>query len=144
MLGAAYTLAASIAGIDLDALVGRQADAAIGLLQQKVAAGVLGQVVVMQIGNNGTFSGQQFDQVMAVIGPERTAVFINLNVPRAWEDSNNAVIAAGVSRHTNATLVDWSTACATYQGLTIADGIHLTPTGASYYTQLVIAAIGGG
>ena len=98
----------------------------------------------IHLGNNGTFNAQQFDQVMAVIGPERMAVFINLNVPRAWEDSNNAVIAAGVSRYTNATLVDWSTACATYQGLTIADGIHLTPAGASYYTQLVIAAIGGG
>jgi hypothetical protein len=143
MLGAAYTLAASIPGIDLDATVGRQADAAVGLLQQKAAAGVLGQVVVLQIGNNGTFTDAQFDRLMAAVGPDRKVVFVNLKVPRAWEAGNNAVIAAGVSRYANASLVDWATACATYQGLTISDGIHLTPAGATYYTQLVIAAMGG-
>ena len=80
---------------------------------------------------------------MSVNGPERKVVFVNLKVPRQWEAGNNAVIAAGVSRYANATLVDWAAACATYEGLTIADGIHLTPVGASYYTQLVIAAMGG-
>jgi hypothetical protein len=144
MLGAAYSLAGSIPGIDLDAAVGRQASAAVALLQQKSAAGLLGDVVVVHIGNNGTLTSEQFDQVMAVIGPERTAVFLNLKVPRAWEGSNNAVIVAGVARYANAVLVDWAGAGTTHPDLLYTDGIHLTPSGASYYAQLVMAAINGG
>ena len=144
MLGAAYTLASSIPGIDLDAAVGRQAATAVALLQEKTTAGLLGQVVVMHIGNNGTLTSEQFDQVMAVIGPDRTAVFLSLKVPRAWEGSNNAVIVNGVSRYGNAVLIDWATAAASYPGMLHTDGIHLTPSGSSYYSQLVVAAVSGG
>src|SRR5690606_34739464 len=110
MLGAAYAMAGSIPGIDLDAEVGRQAASAIGLIQHKAAAGVLGQVVVVHIGNNGTLTNEQFDQLMAAIGPERRVVVLNLHVPRAWQDSNNAVIANGVARYASAVLVDWKAA----------------------------------
>jgi hypothetical protein len=143
MLGAAYTLASNIPGIDLDAAVGRQASAAIGLLQQKAAAGLLGEVVVVHIGNNGTLTSDQFDQLMAVIGPERKVIVLNLHVPRAWEEGNNAVIASGVTRYANAVFIDWSAAGNTYPELLYNDSIHLTPSGAAYYSQLVIAAIGG-
>jgi hypothetical protein len=143
MLGAAYSLAGSIPGIDLDAAVGRQAGAAIGLLQQKAAAGLLGDVVVVHIGNNGTLTNEQFDQLMATIGPDRKVVVLNLHVPRQWEESNNAVIVNGVSRYANAVLIDWSAAGNTYPEILYNDGIHLTPSGAAYYSQLVIAALGG-
>ena len=143
MLGAAYSLAGSIPGIDLDAAVGRQASAAIGLLQQKAAAGLLGEVVVVHIGNNGTLTNEQFDQLMAVIGLDRRVIVINLHVPRQWEESNNAVIVNGVSRHANAVLIDWSAAGNTYPEILYNDGIHLTPSGAAYYSQLVVAALGG-
>jgi peptidoglycan/LPS O-acetylase OafA/YrhL len=143
MLGAAYALAGSIAGIDLDAAIGRQASDAIALLQQRADAGLLGEVVVVQIGNNGAFKAEEFDQVMTVIGPDRKAIFINVKVPRAWEESNNAVIANGVSRYPNAVLVDWAAAASSYDGLFNTDGIHLTAAGAAYYAELVVAAIGG-
>ena len=144
MLGAAYTLAGSIPGLDLDASVGRQASSAIGLVQQKAAAGVLGEVVVLHIGNNGTLTNEQFDQLMAAIGPDRRVVVLNLHVPRTWEESNNAVISNGVSRYANAVLIDWAAAGNAYPQVLYNDGIHLTPGGATYYTQLVMAAIGEG
>ena len=143
MLGAAYTLAGTIPGIDLDAAVGRQASAAIGLLQQKEASGLLGEVVVVHIGNNGTLTSDQFDQLMAVIGPERKVVVLNLHVPRTWEESNNVVISNGAARYANAILIDWAAAGNSYPEILYKDGIHLTPSGAAYYSQLVIAAIGG-
>ena len=144
MMGAAYTLAGSIPGIDLDASIGRQASSAVALLQERAAAGRLGQVVVVHVGNNGTLTADHFDQLMAAIGADRTAVFLNLKVPRAWEDSNNAVIVNGVSRYGNAVLVDWAAAGAAYPELFNKDGIHLTSSGASYYTQLVADAVSGG
>jgi hypothetical protein len=141
MLGAAYSLAGDIPGIDLDAAVGRQADAAIDLLSQKATAGLLGDVVVMHIGNNGTLTSSQFDQIMAVIGPDRRAIFLNLHVPRTWQDGNNAVIANGVAGYPNAVMIDWNTAGNSYPSILYNDGIHLTPDGAAYYAQLVAAAI---
>ncbi len=142
MLGAAYSLAGSIPGIDLDAAVGRQADAAVNLLYQKAQAGILGDVVVIHIGNNGTLTSDQFEQMMAIIGPNRRVVVLNLHVPRTWQDSNNAVIANGVAAHANATMIDWYTAGETYPQVLYTDGIHLNPDGAAYYAQLIVAAIG--
>jgi peptidoglycan/LPS O-acetylase OafA/YrhL len=140
MLGAAYTLAASIPGIDVDASVGRQADAAINLLSQRAASNLLGEVVLIHIGNNGTFTSAEFDQIMAIAG-NRKVIFLNLHVPRSWQDSNNAVIADGVSRYPNARLVDWQATGDAHPELFYNDSIHLTPAGASTYTSMVIAAL---
>jgi peptidoglycan/LPS O-acetylase OafA/YrhL len=141
MQGAAYALSDDIPNIDLDAAVGRQAAAAVDLLSEKAAAGALGDIVVIHIGNNGTLTSSQFDQIMAVIGHNRKAIFLNLHVPRTWQDSNNAVITNGVASYPNAVLIDWNTVANTYPGILYNDGIHLMPDGAAYYAQLVTAAI---
>ena len=143
MLGAAYALAATIPGIDLDAAVGRQAPEAVALLQQKVVTGLLGQVVVLQIGNNGTLTADQFDQMMSVIPPDRKVIVLTVHVPRAWQDSNNAVIINGVARYANAVLLDWHGVGVSYPQVLYNDGIHVTPEGATYYSQLVAAQLGG-
>ena len=140
MLGAAYSLAGSIPGIDVDAQVGRQASAAISLLSQRAASNLLGSVILMDIGNNGTFTSAQFDQIMAIAGT-RTVIFVNLRVPRSWQDGNNAVIADGVARYPNARLVDWKAAGDAHPDVFYSDGIHLTPDGASLYTSLIVAAL---
>ena len=140
MLGAAYSLAGSIPGIDVDAQVGRQASAAISLLSQRAASNLLGSVILMDIGNNGTFTSAQFDQIMAIAG-SRTVIFVNLHVPRSWQDGNNAVIADGVARYPNARLVDWKAAGDAHPDVFYSDGIHLTPDGASLYTSLIVAAL---
>ncbi|HEX5370384.1 MAG TPA: acyltransferase family protein [Dehalococcoidia bacterium] len=140
MLGAAYSLAASIPGIDVDAQVGRQVSEAVQLLSQRAASNLLGSVILMDIGNNGTFTSAQFDQIMAIAGT-RTVIFVNLHVPRSWQDGNNAVIANGVSRYPNARLVDWKTAGEDEPQVFYSDGLHLTPDGASLYTSLIVAAL---
>jgi hypothetical protein len=48
-----------------------------------------------------------------------------------------------VTRYANAVFIDWSAAGNTYPELLYNDSIHLTPSGAAYYSQLVVAAIGG-
>jgi peptidoglycan/LPS O-acetylase OafA/YrhL len=141
MLGAAYTLAGSIPGIDLDAAVGRQASAAVSLLQERAASGTLGQVLVVHIGNNGTLTSGQIDQIMQIAGPSRRVIFLTLHVPRSWQDSNNAVLA-GVTRYANATLIDWYSVGEQHPEFLYTDGIHLTPAGANYYASLVVGAIG--
>ncbi|MGH7622823.1 MAG: acyltransferase family protein, partial [Gemmatimonadaceae bacterium] len=110
MLGAAQQLAAVTPGIYVDAAVGRQVSAAIALLRQLQANGELGGVVLIDMGNNGTFTETQFNEIMGIAGPGRRVVFVNLKEPRSWEASNNDVITRGVARYPNAVLVDWRAA----------------------------------
>lgn len=137
MLGAAHQLAEDIPGIDLDASVGRQVSQAIRLLKERKANGQLGDVVLLHLGNNGTFTAKQFDQIMEVAGPERRVVFLTLRVSRSWEQGNNRVIREGVERHEGAFLVDWRAAIEERPEVLWKDGTHLRPEWASFYVELL-------
>jgi peptidoglycan/LPS O-acetylase OafA/YrhL len=142
MLGAAYTLARSIPGIDVDSAVGRQASSIVDILRERVKSGQAADVLLIHVGNNGTLTTAQFEEIMQLAGPRRV-IFVNIMVPRAWQDSNNAVLNAGVARYANATIIDWYSASIGHPEYFASDGIHLLPSGASVYAQLVINAILG-
>jgi peptidoglycan/LPS O-acetylase OafA/YrhL len=142
MLGAASRLATTIPGIDVDAAVGRQVSAAIALLRQRLASGQMGDVVVLHIGNNGPFTAGQFDEIMAVAGPGRRVILINVKLPRSWEAPNNAVINSGVARHANASVVDWHSVSTGRPGLFASDSVHLTGDGAVVYADAIARSIG--
>ena len=143
MLGAATWLAGSIPNIDLDSKVGRQASSAIALLQERLAAGQLGPIVLVHIGNNGTLTEAQFERIIAIAGPDRQVIFLNTRVPRTWQDGNNAVLSAGAQRHANTTLIDWYGVTQDHPELFAHDRIHLNGAGAELYTRLVIDAVLG-
>jgi peptidoglycan/LPS O-acetylase OafA/YrhL len=141
MLGAASVLESEIDGIVIDAAVSRQTSFAIELLQRRAATGQLGDVVIVHMGNNGTFTAPQFDSMMEVLGGVPRVVFINDKVPRPWEAPNNAVIADGVQRYPNTVLVDWRVASSLRPDYFWDDGIHLRPAGAAAYAELIAAQI---
>jgi peptidoglycan/LPS O-acetylase OafA/YrhL len=141
MLGAAPWLPAYVGSIAVDAAVSRQVSAGIGILRAWRDAGTLGQVLIVHLGNNGTFTAGQFDQIMEIAG-DRRVVFVTLVVPRAWEGPNNEVIRAGVARYANASLADWNSYAAGHPEYFYSDGIHLTPAGAEAYAALIASAAG--
>ena len=51
-----------------------------------------GQVVVIHLGSNGRFTATQFDDMMQVLAGVHRVVFVNVRVPRTWEESNNQVL----------------------------------------------------
>ncbi len=64
MLGAVRRLQKDMDGLTfVDAEVGMQVYTAIDILQARSASGQLGEVVVVHLGNNGTFSEEQFDEI---------------------------------------------------------------------------------
>jgi hypothetical protein len=75
-------------------------------LAARRAAGRLGAVVILHVGNNGVFRASQIDQVMQQLTGVPRVVFVNVRVPRQWEGPNNAVLAERVSQYANAVLVD--------------------------------------
>jgi lysophospholipase L1-like esterase len=141
MLSAASQLQQTIPGIRIDAAVGRQVSTSINILRGHRTAGRLGTVVVVHLGDNGTFTAKQFDEIMQVLAGVRRVVFVNVEVPRPWESSVNTVLADGVKRYPNAVLVDWHTASGNRPELLWIDGIHLRPAGAQVYANLIAAAI---
>ncbi|MDO8669881.1 MAG: hypothetical protein Q7O66_00420 [Dehalococcoidia bacterium] len=141
MLGAISTLRQAIAGIDVDAAVGRQASVAVGLLKSLRFTGQLGEVVVVQVGNNGVFTASEFDELMQVLEPARRVIFITVKVPRRWEGPNNGVMVDGVKRYQNAATVDWYAASIERPDLFWDDGIHLRPAGAQVYADLIVSAL---
>jgi peptidoglycan/LPS O-acetylase OafA/YrhL len=142
MLGTVPQLTALAPDIYIDAQVGRQVSQAIALLQQLNAQGKLQGVLLIDLGNNGPFSDAQFGRIMGLAGM-RHVVFVNLHESRSWTDDNNAVIARGVARHTNARLVDWQAATADRPDVFWSDGIHMRPEGAALYASLVAPYLAG-
>jgi hypothetical protein len=147
MLGAVDSLEQEMPNLVLiDAEGSRQASAAIDLLRQYRAAGHLGDVVVVHIGNNGPLTAGQFDEMMGVLEGVRKVLVVNLTVPPNVADPvavpNDAVLAEGVRRYPDkAFLVDWYSASAGHPEY-FWDGIHLTPQGARAYADLISSHVG--
>jgi hypothetical protein len=142
MLGAVGGLQNDIQGLRVvDAEVGMQVYTAIDILRARSASGQLGEVVVVHLGSNGTFSKEQFDEIMELLAGVDRVVFVNVKVPRVWEQPNNRVIYEGVQRYHNAVLVDWNSASASRPELFYGDGFHLKPTGQRVYANLISASL---
>ena len=138
MLGAVGRLQKDMQGLTVvDAEVGLQVYTAIDILEARSASGQLGQVVIVHLGNNGTFTRKQFDEIMQILSGVERVVFVNVKVPRAWEEPNNEVIAEGVQKYPNAVLVDWHSASASQPGIFYSDGFHLRPKGQRIYADMI-------
>src|SRR5581483_4260507 len=109
MLGASLYLEKTVPDMDVDAKLGRQVSAALQILQQHKDAHELPPIVIVHLGNNGTFSQKQFDQMMALLSDVPHVIFLTTRVPRTWETPNNNALEEGVKRYPNATLIDWYT-----------------------------------
>ncbi|MBA2535729.1 MAG: acetyltransferase, partial [Rubrobacter sp.] len=138
MLGAVAGLQRDIKGLTVvDAEVGLQVYDAINILKSRRATGQLGSVVVVHLGNNGTFTKQEFEQVMRTLSGVDKVVFVNVKVPRSWEEPNNEVISEGVKRYPNTVLVDWHSASMNHPEYFYSDGYHLRPKAQKIYADLV-------
>ena len=142
MLGAAGQLEKDVPNLTvIDAQVGMQAYTAVDVLNARRAAGELGEVVVVHIGNNGVYTEEEFDQTMQALEGVRRVVFVNVNVPRAWEEPNNEVISEGVGRYPNAVLADWYSASVDHPEYFVEDGVHLQIKGQKVYAALIAEKI---
>jgi len=125
----------------VDAEVGMQFSTATDILRYRRNTGQLGAAVVVHLGSNGAFTADQFDEMMQVLEGVPRVVFVNVKVPRPWEQPNNEILADGVRRYPNAVLVDWYSATVNRPELFASDGIHPQPRGQRIYANLINEAI---
>jgi hypothetical protein len=144
MLGAAPALGRVFGPTAIvDATISRQFGAGIETVTAYARAGLLGDVTVIHLGNNGNLSDEQFDAMMSVLAGVPRVFFLTVKVPRRWESTVNEAVTAGVGRWPNATLLDWRAHSLTRPYLFMDDGIHLLPPGRDYYAYLILDAIEG-
>jgi hypothetical protein len=133
-------LAVDIPGARIDGMVSRQFETGIGVVQADRAAGTLGNVLVVELGTNGSVTSADVDAMMAAAAGVKRVVFVNVDVPRPWEAPDNAVLAAGVARYPGlAVLADWYTLSMGHPEWFTPDQVHLEPDGAQALAQLVAA-----
>jgi len=136
MLGAVPNLQA-LGTVEVDAAVSRQFPAGTDILTARYAAGTLGDVVVVHLGDNGLITGAQFDQMMSVLAGVQRVVFVNLKLPRDWEGPNNALLASKAAQYGNAVVADWYAVSSSHPEYFLDDGLHLKPEGAQAYASLL-------
>ncbi|WP_208029275.1 acyltransferase family protein [Rhabdothermincola sediminis] len=142
MLGAASTLQALGPGVQVDAAVGRQVQVGLEMLAWYRDAGLLGQTVVVHLGNNGTFTAAQFDRLVELLAGHRIIV-LTVKVPRGWEAPNNQVIFEGVQRHPSVEMIDWKSIGEAHPEFFYDDGMHLRPEGARFYADTIAYVLNG-
>jgi peptidoglycan/LPS O-acetylase OafA/YrhL len=131
-------------GVLVNAAVSRHASTCIQVLQAFANQSVLAPLVIVHCGNNGALGAGFVDQVMQIAGPHRNVMFVNLKVPRSWQDTDNAQLAQAVARYKNARIFNWNDlgSLLTPQNVYFyADGYHLTPAGRAYYATNVLNAL---
>ena len=140
MLGAVGDLTQALPGATVNAVEGRQASGAFTLLATLLRQGHLGSYVVLHIGTNGTIDPRALDSLLTSLAG-RKVILLNLHVPRPWQDLNNAIISAAARNHPNVRLLDWAAAASGHPEWLWNDGIHLRPSGAAAYRDLILGAL---
>lgn len=138
VLGASSELSKIGEGVSVHGQVGRQWWEITSELRTLVDNDGLGDVVVIQLGNNGTLTAKIFDEVMALLVDVEQVLFVNVRVPKPWEADVNAEIAAGVARHgPRALLADWHALSDDHPEFFLPDGVHLEHPGSEALRELI-------
>ena len=124
----------------INARVGRQAPELLAVMrvdQRSVPA----SPVVFNLGNNNALSEATVVEIFEIVKNQPQVIVVNTAVPRAWKDSNNAIISRVASRYANVKVVDWDRISKGRPELFAPDGVHLSPAGSDVYVDLVVSEL---
>lgn len=141
MLDAEPYLQKMLPGINVSAHVGRQWWQTPPLIAQMRRAHRLGQLVVIELGNNSPYTKQQFVALLRDLGPVKHIFLINTRVPMPWQNVVNTTLQEVASTYPHTTLINWYQYSANHPAWFYPDGVHLVPTGAKAYAQMIVNAV---
>ncbi len=141
MLGAKGALEAKIPGIHVDAAVSRQFGNGLDLIRALKDSGQLSPIVVIHLGTNGVITDGHMEALKVLLADRQKVIFLNLFVPRSWQNGDNAEIQKYVPQFPNGTLINWNGEGSTHPEMFYGDHIHVKPEGQIHYADLVAAAV---
>ena len=108
MLSASDQIMNVLPSATINAEVGRHLGQEQAPLQEILDDGAVHQTVVAGLGTNGILYDFAVEELIALIGEERSIFFINAYCPTLeWEQDNNAYLTTLVQKHANVTIIDW-------------------------------------
>ena len=124
----------------INARVGRQAPELLAVMRVDQSS-VPSSPVVFNLGNNNALSEDTVIDIFEIVKNQPQIIVVNSAVPRAWKDSNNAIISKVASRYPNVKVVDWDRISKGRPELFAPDGVHLSPAGSDVYVDLVLSVL---
>ena len=124
----------------INARVGRQAPELLAVMRVDQNS-VPSSPVVFNLGNNNALSEATVVEIFEIVKNQPQVIVVNTAVPRAWKDSNNAIISRVASRYANVKVIDWSRISNGRPELFAPDGVHLSPAGSDVYVDLVVSEL---
>jgi peptidoglycan/LPS O-acetylase OafA/YrhL len=124
----------------INARVGRQAPELLAVMRVDQSS-VPSSPVVFNLGNNNALSEATVVEIFEIVKNQPQVIVVNTAVPRAWKDSNNAIISRVASRYSNVKVVDWDRISKGRPELFAPDGVHLSPAGSDVYVDLVVSEL---
>jgi len=93
---------------------------------------------LINIGTNGSITGQQADQVVNAIGSDHQIFWVTAHVPtQSWQNQVNRQINATGSKYSNVHVIDWYTESLNQSTWFASDNVHPNPTGNKKLTALI-------
>ncbi|HYN57177.1 MAG TPA: acyltransferase family protein [Motilibacterales bacterium] len=142
LLGASGALEGDTFNVELNARVATQAADVLESITTQVRNGQVRDTVILHVGNNGIVTEEQLRGMLDQLSGTQKVVLVNVRVPRAWMQPNNALITAVAADYPNVTVADWAKASEDHRDYMVKDGVHLTGKGAAVYTQVIAEAAG--
>ncbi|MGI9195615.1 MAG: acyltransferase family protein [Candidatus Nanopelagicus sp.] len=124
----------------INARVGRQAPELLAVMRVDQSS-VPSSPVIFNLGNNNALSEATVVEIFEIVKNQPQVIVVNTAVPRAWKDSNNAIISRVASRYSNVKVVDWDRISKGRPELFAPDGVHLSPAGSDVYVDLVVSVL---
>ncbi|MFN8163866.1 MAG: acyltransferase family protein [Solirubrobacterales bacterium] len=141
MIGAKDKLAARLGpGFSMSAEVGRQANEFVEIVQRLKREGHRPDAMIIQMGNNGPLYGEDMEAIRKATSNVGELFLINDHAPVSWVEESNHALSEAAEDWPHTTLVDWKSAAESHEDL-LWDGIHLKPSAAAIYAQMVSAAV---
>lgn len=142
MVGATPFMEELLPGISIDGRVGRPMPEGMGILDDLLAQGAVGDYVVLGLATNAGVTVSQFDEIINKIGPDRTLVVVNAWGDRSWIPGGNDEITEADAKYGDQLVVaDWYNLILEHQDYIGPDGIHANEVGKQAYANLVMDAL---
>jgi len=142
MLGCAPDLKKQFPGISIDAQVSRSFIRGISILQTMKKQHKLRPVILVGLLTNGPVSTQQMQQMLDLVGPDVTLVFITGHAARSWiKPTNNNAVKFARAHSDNVLIADWDSAIGKHRSWLASDGVHPQPVGRPVYVTAIVNAL---
>lgn len=141
MAGSSNNLTQIFPNMIIDATVSRQLINTFGTVESLKSQGALNKIVLMGLGTNGPFTQDDFDEMMNTIGSDKTVFWVNVSVPRTWQDQVNNLLAENTKKYSNLHVIDWKNFIAGHPDWLYDDQTHPTPDGSKYYSAFIAKQI---